>query len=862
MNSETLPKAYEAKDIETEIYKQWEKGGYFEPKRSSGAPFVISLPPPNATGTLHIGHAMMLAVEDLMIRYHRLRGDETLWLPGTDHAAIATQNVVEKKIWAEEKKDRHQIGREELLKKIQQFVEGSRATIRSQLRRMGSSLDWSRERFTLDEGLSRVVRMVFKMMYDDGLIYRGDRIVNWCTRCQTTLADDEVEYTEKTTPFYHFKFGPFSIGTVRPETKLGDKYVVVHPDDKRYKKYHGMKKMIPWIDGEVEMTVIADESAEIETGSGAMTITPAHSFVDFETAQKHGLEIKGNIIGTDGKLTENAGKFAGISVREAREKFVQILQEKGLVEKIDEDYKHNLSVCYRCDTPVEPLISKQWFVNVNKPVKRLGGKTLRERAIEAVKNGEIKIIPERFTKIYLHWMDNLHDWCISRQIWYGHQMPVWYRHKSETDGIEIYVGVDAPDGEGWEQDPDTLDTWFSSGLWTFSTLLKQDAVAADIDSWRKVSPDLKYHPTSVLETAYDIFFFWVARMILMTTYAMNEVPFKNVYLHGLVRDEKGRKMSKSLGNVIDPVDMIDKYGADPVRLSLVIGIAPGNDSRLNEEKIAGYRNFVNKLWNISRYILMNTKPTTDKPEPKTMADKWIMSEFNELKTSVTNHIENYRFSAAGEELYEFTWSKLADWYVEFAKEEGGGKDAILRSILRELLIMWHPYTPYVTEHIWGKLDEKEMLIVQAWPKVQKVDPSEDFKPVLQAITAAREMKQALGLKNNENLDTPIFTNNRKPFGDLKIISGISGTTFSFADSIPNNVTKRVLDQATVYTTVSPSQERIAQAAKETSELEKYIATLRARLADTDFRSRAPAAIINKEEERLKEAEERLKKLKL
>ncbi|MFA5954005.1 MAG: valine--tRNA ligase [Patescibacteria group bacterium] len=883
---EALPKSYEAKAIETTIYEGWEDAGAFLPKKRKGGkkdPFVISLPPPNATGTLHLGHATMLAIQDIMVRYHRLCGDETLWVPGTDHAAIATQNVVEKKIWKEEGKTRHDVGRDNLLHRIDEFVASSRETIRLQFRRMGASLDWSRERFTLDETLNRCVRLVFKMMHDDGLIYRGNRIVNWCTRCQTTLADDEVEYKEEKAPFYHFKFGPFSIGTVRPETKLGDKYVVVHPDDERFTKYHGLKQMIPWISGDVEMQVLPDESADPEMGSGAMTITPQHSFADFETAEKHGLEIKENIIGLDGKLTAAAGEFAGLPVKEARKKFVKILEAKGLIEKIDEDYVHNLSVCYRCGTPIEPLISKQWFVAVNKPVARLNGKTLRERAEEVVKNGDITILPENFSKIYRHWMANLHDWCISRQIWYGHRIPVWYRGqvkiqklkvKTATSKIitkndlEMYVGVTAPEGEGWEQDPDTLDTWFSSSMWTFSTLLNASEEAPTLNDWLAKSDDFKrYHPTSVLETGYDILNFWVARMILMTTYAVGQIPFHTVYLHGLVRDKEGRKMSKSLGNGIDPVAMIEKYGADAVRLSLVIGTTPGNDIRLFEEKIATYRNFVNKLWNISRYILMTTEVTKETPKATTAADLWLLRTFDELKISVDEHIANYRFSSAGEELYEFTWHELADWYVEIAKIEGG-KDAILRSILKELLALWHPFTPFVTEHIWRHLGERELLITNAWPNIptkkhletphtETQEAVETMSSLQWIIKTIRDHKQKFG---NDTVYT-IATNEFSRFQEQnEIIQRLTRTNVNYADSAPSDsVVVNSLGSITIFClgNVTLDKEKIE---KEREETETQIRQIETRLNDKEFRAKAPQAIILKEETRLAKAKERLDKL--
>ncbi|KKS74696.1 MAG: Valine-tRNA ligase [Parcubacteria group bacterium GW2011_GWA2_42_80] len=731
-----LPKAYLPQNYETQIYRQWEQSGFFNPDNllKKGEPFSISLPPPNATGILHLGHAVMIAIQDLMIRYWRLRGRAALWLPGEDHAAIATQNVVEKKLHKKDGKNRYDYGRDEFIKRVNEFIASSRSTIRDQIKAMGASCDWSRERYTLDEGLSRAVREVFVRMYHDGLIYRGKRIVNWCYRCGTTLADDEVEYKEQKTPFYYLKYGPITISTARPETKVLDKVIIVHPDDKRYQGYIGKSFDVPWIDGMVKATVVADKVAEMETGTGAMTITPAHSFVDFELAQKYGFEIV-DIIGPDGKLTANAGKFAGLNVKEARIAILDELKKKDLVEKIDEEYIHNLSICYRCGTPVEPLPSEQWFVAVDKPFKRglFHRTTLKKLAIAAVSTGKIKIVPERFAKIYDHWMKNLHDWCISRQIWFGHRVPAW---KCISCG-EWFVGQAKPStclkckASNLEQDPDTLDTWFSSSLWTFSTL-----------GWPDKTKDLAtYHPTSVMETGYDILFFWIARMVLMTQYSLGDIPFRTVYLHGLVRDKQGRKMSKSLGNGIDPIAMIDKYGADALRLSMIIGTTPGNDFRLYDEKIAGYRNFVNKLWNIVRFanLTAELKIVEIPPEAKTLADKWILSRFARVADLVTKKIESYSFSEAGEALYEFTWHELADWYLEVAKIEGN-KQKILSYLITQLLKLWHPFTPYVTETLWRETfgEAAGLLMVQSWPEKLPA-PADDpgFEIIRDVVTALR-----------------------------------------------------------------------------------------------------------------------------
>lgn len=758
-NKSALDKAYDASRVEDKIYQQWEKSGYFTPKVDpKKKPFVISMPPPNATGQLHLGHAVMLAIQDIMTRYHRMKGDSTLWLPGTDHAAIATQNRVEKMI-AEEGLTRHSMGRTKFLQRVKEFVADSQDTIRNQVRKMGASCDWTRERYTLDAGLSEAVETVFIKMYKDGLIYRGNRIVNWCIRCHSTLADDEVEYKEEKTAFYYFKFGPFSIGTVRPETKLQDKVVIVHPQDKRYKKWHHKKMMIPWIDGEVEMYVIPDEAADMEMGSGAMTITPAHSFVDFELAQKYQVPIF-NIIGEDGLLTEKAGQFAGMQVRDARHEFVKILQKKGLVEKIDENYVHNVSVCYRCGTPIEPLVSKQWFIDVNKKVIPQGTKkiSLKQASIDVVKKKKIEIVPERFNKTYFHWMENLHDWCVSRQIWWGHRIPAWYS-KSGDIKVQKDKPVETAKSGKWKQDPDTLDTWFSSALWTFSTL-----------GWPQKTKDLEYfHPTSVLETGHDILFFWVARMIIMSMYAMHEVPFKTVYLHGILTDKHGRKMSKSLGNGIDPLDMIAKYGTDAVRLSLIIGSTPGNSMSIYEEKIGGYRNFVNKIWNAARFALMNLEAKDlqvefNAKQIKTKADKWILTRLQQLIKEVTEDIEKYRFSDGGTKIYNFTWGEYCDWYLEMSKGEMISRP-VLKYVLENLLILLHPFTPYVTEVLWKKLKKKNLLMIEPWPKANAklifAKESNEIELVKIIINRIRSAKKEMKIDPVRKINAVVYSAHAK-----------------------------------------------------------------------------------------------------
>ena len=717
---------YNSIDNEPRIRALWESSGYANPDvciekgvtAADAEAYTIVLPPPNVTGTLHMGHAAMLAIEDILIRYQRMRGKKTLWVPGTDSAAIATQSKVEGDIYKKEKLSRHDLGRDELMKRIDAFTEESKNTIIEQVKRMGSSLDWSRYAYTMDKSRYNAVMTAFVRMYEAGLIYRGNRIVNWDPKLQTTVSDEEIEHVEQKDPFYYFQYGPFVIGTVRPETKFGDKYVVVHPDDTRYADYtHGQQLELEWINGPIVATVIKDEAANMETGTGAMTITPAHSAIDFEIASRHQLDVE-QVIDERGILLPIAGEFAGQHIKKARSMIVAKLHEKGLVVKIDEGYTHNVSTNSRGGGIIEPQIKLQWFVGVNKeftiphseiPGISSGSKTtLKEIMRAAVSSGATKINPERFEKIYFHWIENLRDWCISRQIWFGHRIPVWYK------GDEIYCGTVAPKGDGWEQDHDTLDTWFSSGLWSFSTL-----------GWPDQTPDLKtFHPTSVLETGYDIIFFWVARMILMSGFHLGQVPFKQVYLHGLVRDGQGRKMSKSLGNIIDPLTMIEKYGADATRLSLVIGAQPGNDLKLDENRVRGYKHFANKLWNITRFVLENADASSLNAV-LTEGDKALVAEARELAHSVSTNIDNFRLDLAGDAVYHYVWDRFAAEIIEETKpvlklyegEEKASKQRMLYESLMISLKLLHPFMPFVTEAIWQELPEKdtELLMIAKWP---------------------------------------------------------------------------------------------------------------------------------------------------
>lgn len=720
--NERFLKPYNPTETEPRIYKRWEESGYFNPdsrEYSADTPhFSIVLPPPNVTGILHVGHAMMLAVEDTMVRYHRMRGDKTLWLPGTDSAAIATQSKVESELYKKEKKTRHDIGREELLTRIDVFTKQSHDTIAGQIRAMGSSVDWSREAYTLDEKRYHAVMTAFVRMYRDGLIYRGDRVVNWDPNMQTTVSDEEIERVDETTSFYYLKYGPFIIGTARPETKFGDKYVVMHPDDKRYTHYkHGDKIDVEWINGPITATIIKDTAIDMEFGTGIMTITPWHDFTDFEIADRHNLDRE-QIINEHGILLPIAGEFAGQHIKKARAHIIEKLKQKGLVEKIDEKYVHSIATNSRGGGTIEPQIQRQWFVDVNKKFTLKDSKisgipsgsqtSLKELMRLAITEQQIEILPNRYEKVYFHWIDNLRDWCISRQIWYGHRIPVWYREK------EIYCDTKAPDGSGWEQDPDTLDTWFSSGLWTFSTL-----------GWPEETNDLAtYHPTDIIETGYDLVFFWVARMILMSGYHLGDIPFKTVYFHGLVRDQHGRKMSKSLGNIIDPLDFIAKYGADALRMALVVANPPGNDLSLGEDRLKAYKHFANKVWNATRFVLMSTEKFdpggTSELAPQ---DAEIMRNFDAHVADITKEMEEKHYYLAAEKLYHYFWHTFADVILEESKPILSGTDEqarqscmrALHAMLLAQLRMLHPFMPFVTEEIWSLLGNTTLLMIEQWP---------------------------------------------------------------------------------------------------------------------------------------------------
>ena len=874
-----LEKIYNPNTCEKDIYALWEESGYFNPDnapKKAKKTFTIMMPPPNATGVLHIGHSLMLVIQDLLIRYHRMLGEKALWLPGTDHASIATQNKVEK-ILAKEGITRHDLGREDFLKRIDEYVTESRDTIRSQIRLMGSSCDWSRERYTLDEGLSYAVREIFIRMYNDGILYRQNRIVNWCPRCMSTLADDEVEYKEEKTPFYYIKFGPVIIGTARPETKFHDKTVVVHPDDTRYKHLVGTEFTFDWINGEVTGHVIADTVAHKDFGTGAMTITPAHSFEDFELATKYSLPVV-QIIDEQGNFTSVTGDFKGKNARESRGEIVEILQQKGLIDRIDDNYVHNLSICYRCSTPVEPLPSLQWFVAVDKKIERLNA-SLKELTAKAVTSSEVAIVPKRFEKTYFQWIDNLRDWCISRQIWFGHQLPVYYCQKERNGCGAIMVAHEQPKtcshckNEELIRDPDTLDTWFSSGIWTFSTLGWPQNVEEKHGKITKKGDLATFHPTSVLETGKDIIFFWVARMIMMTYYALGEKPFSTVYLHGMVLDSRGKKMSKSKEETaIDPLTIISTYGTDAVRLSMLAGIAPGNNLRLFDEKLVGYRNFINKLWNISRFILSTSvqEATPHKKVKKLvikdLCDQWIISRLERVTQQVTLHFEKYQFSQALEELYSFTWNDLADWYLEIAKRSND-KSTLLLVLLERILVLWHPFIPFVTETIYQQLPKKyPFLMIHQWiladSKHINLEAEKEFEIVKNVIHEIRNARAEKNILYSQLIQALIYSPAHEELLKdhehlLKSLGRIDLLTFVPVQQKLHNALTLKLSGIEIYLPlgmlkVEDEKKRITQ---ELEKIQTLISGIGVRLSNPTFLEKAPKHIVQKEQQRISQYEQ-------
>jgi len=711
MNDKFL-KPYDPVETEGRIYKLWEESGYFNPDKlpeRHKEPYTIIMPPPNANGSLHAGHAVFVTVEDLLTRYKRMCGYKALWVPGADHAGFETQVVYEKKL-EKEGRSRFQMQPEDLYKEIMDFTLGNKSFMEGQLRQLGASCDWSREKFTLDPSVIKTVYETFQKLSDDKLLYRGKRIINWCTKHQTSLSDIETTFIEKEEPFYYFKYGPFVMGTSRPETKFGEQYVVMHPLDERYKEYEeGQKLEIEWIDGKVIATVIKDEIIDMEFGTGVMTITPWHDAVDFGIAERHGL-IKEQIIDHYGRLLPVAGEFAGTKIKEARGKIVEKLKEKGLLVRVEEKYKHNVKVCYKCETPIEPQIKEQWFVKM---------RTLADKAVDAVKTGRVSFVTEKYEKIFNHWMEEIQDWNISRQIVWGIPIPAKLCDAC-NDGfvdIEDNLTICPKCGGPVTKDIDTFDTWFSSGQWPYAVLGGPQ------------SEDFKkYFPTSVMETGGDLIFFWVARMIMFGLYRTNDVPFRAVYFHGMVRDKHGLKMSKSKGNVISPIEMTEKYGTDALRIALLVGNTPGTDMNLSEDKIRGYKHFANKIWNVTRYVLTSTEGMDTEHAPVlTGEDEERIVELENIMSEITDDMEKYRFYLAGEKLYHYIWHTFADIIIEGTKDKIFGDDEkakasaqwVLWTILTTSIKALHPFMPFVTEEIWGMLPikNKKLLIIEQWPHI-------------------------------------------------------------------------------------------------------------------------------------------------
>ena len=743
--SKELAKAYEPKEVEDRIYDFWMKGKYFhaevDPKKK---PYTIVIPPPNITGQLHLGHAMDETLQDTLIRWRRMQGYSALWLPGTDHASIATEaKIVE--AMRKEGISKEDLGREKFLERAWAWKDQYGGRIVEQLKKLGSSCDWDRLRFTMDEGCNKAVNHVFKKLYDKGLIYRGERIINWCPHCKTSISDAEVEFEEKEGSFWHLRYpladgtGYIELATTRPETMLGDTAVAVHPDDERYKALVGKTVILPLVNKEIP--IIADTYVEQDFGTGVVKITPAHDPNDFEVGLRHKLPVI-NIMDDGGVINENGGKYAGMPALEARKQIVQDLDAGGYLIKI-EPIKHNVGTCYRCGTVVEPRVSTQWFVKMEP---------LAKPAVDVVKNGEIRFIPDRMDKIYYNWMENIKDWCISRQLWWGHQIPAWYCDCGETIVSETEPKV-CPKcgGTHLKRDEDTLDTWFSSALWPFSTL-----------GWPEKTPELEYfYPTDTLVTGYDIIFFWVARMIFSGLEHMDAIPFNTVFYHGLIRDAQGRKMSKSLGNGVDPLDIIAEYGADALRFTLVTGNSPGNDMRFSEEKVAASRNFANKIWNAARFILMNIEGKDIEctlPEKLFTSDKWILNRFNNVTAAVTENLEKFELGMAVSKLYDFIWDDFCDWYIELAKIRMNGADEqsadsarrVLVWVMSNTLRLLHPFMPYITEEIWQTLPhDGEALIVAKWPEYDEAlaFPAEaaDMEKVMAVIRAVRVRRNEMNV---------------------------------------------------------------------------------------------------------------------
>ncbi len=872
MNKE-LAKTYDPKGIEDRLYKKWEDNGYFHAKADKEKkPFTIVMPPPNITGQLHMGHALDNTLQDILTRFKRMQGYSALWLPGTDHASIATEAKIVENM-REEGISKEDIGRDGFLERAWKWKEEYGGRIVSQLKKMGSSADWERERFTMDEGCSKAVKEVFVKLYDKGLIYRGKRIINWCPKCQTSISDAEVEYEEQAGHFWHLRYplsdgsGYIQMATTRPETMLGDTAVAVNPNDERYKDMVGKKVILPLVHREIP--IIADEYVEMDFGTGVVKITPAHDPNDFEVGLRHNLEVI-DVMTDDAKIVEDYPKYAGMDRYEAREAIVEDLKAEGALVKI-EDYSHNVGTCYRCNTTIEPKVSKQWFVKM---------KPLAQPAIDAVKKGDTKFVPEYFDKTYFHWLENIRDWCISRQLWWGHQIPAFYCGDCREMVVTKEASAVCPKcKKPMRQDPDTLDTWFSSALWPFSTL-----------GWPDKTEELDYfYPTSVLVTGYDIIPFWVMRMMFSGLEQTGEVPFHTVLIHGLVRDSQGRKMSKSLGNGIDPLDVIDKYGADALRLTLITGNAPGNDMRFYWERVEASRNFANKVWNASRFIMMNlegfevSEPDFAKLAPE---DKWILSAVNRLTRDITENMEKFELGIAVQKIYDFIWDEFCDWYIEIAKIRTYKKEEdkiaanaalwTLKTVLGQALKLLHPYMPFITEEIYCTLNPQEETIMLAeWPKYRE---EWNFETEEAMMSSVKDLVR--GIRNlRTDMDVPpsrkakvflvsgdqalcgVFETMKNSYQNLISASEVNVQTNK--EGIGGDAVSVVIPGAVAYmpledlVDMEKERERLT---KEKARLEKELARSHGMLNNEKFVSKAPAAKIQEEKDKLAKYEQMMEQV--
>ena len=881
-----IPRAYNAADVEPRIYQNWMDHGYFTPSVDPNKkPYCIIMPPPNVTGELHLGHALTAAIEDALCRWHRMLGDSTLWLPGKDHAGIATQWVVER-LLAQEGVSRHELGREKFLERVWEWVGKYGNTIDEQHKRLGASCDWSRLRFTLDPGPVKSVRTTFVNLYNKGLIYRHERIINWCPRCATALSDLEVEYEEQDGKLYHLRYplagqpGAFIIvATTRPESMLGDTGVAVHPDDPRYQDMVGQQVMLPIMNRPIP--IVADSALEMEFGTGALKVTPGHDPVDFEIGERHGLEII-NVIGFDGNMTAAAGKYAGMERFQARQVIVEELETLGLLEKV-EAYQHSVGHCQRCVSVVEPLISLQWFLNVghhDQPDSIAG------RAHWAVASGEITVVPDRFNRVYLNWLENIRDWCISRQLWWGHRIPVWYcdNCNQQTASVDDLLQCPQCHADNVRQDSDVLDTWFSSGLWPHSTL-----------GWPDDTDDLRYfYPTSVMETGYDILFFWIARMIMMGIENTGEIPFRTVYLHGLVRDAQGAKMSKTRGNTLDPLELIDQYGTDALRFALTTGTAPGNDMRITDGKLESARNFANKVWNAARYVMtsLDTGSCLDGwdtlPALEHREDRWIISLLDRVTSEVNESLETFELGEAQQKLYEFVWNDFCDWYIEMAKirlRSGVGPSPlpVLAHVLERTLRLLHPFMPFITEEIWQNLltrlpkegDLPESIMIASYPQVgtlrQDSQAEEEVTLIIQAIRAVRNTRAQLHIPAGQRLEAVVETNGMQNTieEEAEVIRALSRveplrivSSNSAEPEHPRGITL-VVNPLVVRLPLEGVVDLSAEEKRLRAELDGAVKNLKrveTLVSNPNFRAKARPDVIENEEERFQSLTEQTKRL--